>query len=97
VIGPHEILVRPIISEKNTLLNEQAQYVFEVSDRANKIMVRRAVEELFKVNVRAVNIMNVTGKKRRAPRSRTVGMTRSWKKAVVSLREGQRIELFQGV
>jgi len=94
---PHEILLRPIISEKNTMLNERGQYVFEVSERANKIMVRRAVEELFKVSVRSVNVMHVAGKKRRSPRSRTVGMTRSWKKAIVSLREGDRIELFQGV
>jgi len=94
---PHEVLVRPIISEKNTLLNERGQYIFEVSQRANKVMIRRAVEELFNVNVTAVNIMHVVGKKRRSPRRRTYGMTRSWKKAVVSLREGQRIELFQGV
>jgi large subunit ribosomal protein L23 len=94
---PHQILIRPIISEKNTMLNEQGQYVFEVDQRANKIMVRKAVEELFNVNVTAVNIMNVSGKRRRAPRSRTYGMTRTWKKAVVSLVEGQRIELFQGV
>ena len=93
----HQILIRPIISEKNTMLNEQGQYVFEVDQRANKIMVRKAVEELFNVNVTAVNIMNVSGKRRRAPRSRTYGMTRSLKKAVVSLVEGQRIDLFQGV
>jgi large subunit ribosomal protein L23 len=94
---PHEVLIRPIISEKNTMLNEQGQYVFEVSERANKIMVRQAVQELFKVDVTAVNMMHVSGKKRRSPKSRTIGVTRSWKKAVVSLREGQRIELFQGV
>jgi large subunit ribosomal protein L23 len=94
---PHEILIRPIISEKNTMLNEKGQYIFEVSQQANKIMVRKAVEEQFKVSVIAVNIMHVAGKKRRSPRSRTYGMTRSWKKAVVSLREGERIELFQGV
>jgi large subunit ribosomal protein L23 len=94
---PHEVLVRPIISEKNTMLNERGQYVFEVSQRANKVMIRRAVEELFNVNVTTVNVMHVAGKKRRAPRSRTYGMTRSWKKAVVSIRQGQRIELFQGV
>jgi large subunit ribosomal protein L23 len=94
---PHEVLIRPIISEKNTMLSEQGKYTFEVSQRANKIMVRRAVEELFKVSVTAVNIMHVAGKRRRSPRSRTYGMTRSWKKAVVSLSEGQRIELFEGV
>ena len=50
---PHQILIRPIISEKNTMLNEQGQYVFEVDQRATKIMVRKAVEELFNVNVTA--------------------------------------------
>lgn len=93
---PHEILIRPIISEKNTLLNERSQYVFEVAEAANKIMIRQAVEELFKVNVKAVNVLNVHGKRKRSARTRTSGMTRSWKKAIVSLREGQRIELFQG-
>lgn len=92
---PHEILVRPIISEKNTLLSEAGKYTFEVSERANKVMVRHAVEALFKVNVTAVNIIHVPGKLKR--RGRTSGMTRSWKKAVVTLREGDRIELFQGV
>jgi large subunit ribosomal protein L23 len=92
---PHEILIRPIISEKNTMLNEQSKYIFEVAERANKIMVRKAVEELFKVNVTAVNVMHVAGKRRRT--GRTYGMTRSWKKAIVTLQPGQRIELFQGV
>jgi large subunit ribosomal protein L23 len=95
MMSAHEILVRPIISEKNTMLNERGQYVFEVSERANKIMIRRAVEELFKVDVTSVNVMHVSGKRRRT--GRTIGMTRSWKKAIVTLREGQRIELFQGV
>ena len=94
---PHEIIVRPVISEKNTLLNEQGRYVFEVADAANKIMVRQAIEQLFDVRVRAVNVMHVPGKRRRNPRSRTVGMTRAWKKAVVTLAPGERIELFQGV
>ena len=94
---PHEILIRPVISEKNTMLNEQGRYVFEVADKANKIMVRQAVAELFNVKVTAVNVMHVPGKRRRNPRNRTVGMTRSWKKAVVTLAPGDRIELFQGV
>jgi large subunit ribosomal protein L23 len=92
---PHEVLVRPIISEKNTLLSEQGKYAFEVSERANKIMIRHAVQTLFKVDVTAVNIIHVPGKRKR--RGRTSGLTRSWKKAVVTLGEGQRIELFQGV
>ena len=95
MLTAHEILVRPIISEKNTLLNEIGQYIFEIDERANKIMVRQAVEELFNVHVKAVNTMHVTGKRRRS--GRTMGRTRSWKKAIVTLRPGDRIELFQGV
>jgi large subunit ribosomal protein L23 len=95
MLTPHEVLVRPIISEKNTMLNEQGQYVFEVSDRANKIMVRQAVEALFNVGVTAVNVLNVKGKRKRS--SRSLGVTRSWKKAIVTLKQGDRIELFQGV
>jgi len=95
MLTPHEVLVRPIISEKNTMLNEQGQYVFEVSDRANKIMVRQAVEAVFNVGVTAVNVLNVKGKHKRSGRS--LGVTRSWKKAIVTLKPGDRIELFQGV
>src|SRR5688572_29963290 len=100
MLTPHEILVRPIISEKNTMLNEGSQYIFEVAEPANKIMVRQAVEQLFKVTVTAVNVLHVRGKQRRtATRGGrgSVGMTRSWKKAIVTLKPGDRIELFQGV
>jgi len=91
----HQILVRPIITEKNTLLNDQGKYTFEVLPDANKIEIKRAVEEIFKVSVTGVNVVNVTGKMRRM--GRHSGMTRSWKKAIVTLAPGQRIELFQGV
>ncbi len=91
----HQVLVRPIITEKNTLLNEQGKYVFEVIGDANKIQVKQAVEEVFKVTVIGVNVLRVPGKMRRS--GRTAGMTRSWKKAVVTLEAGERIELFQGV
>jgi large subunit ribosomal protein L23 len=91
----HQILVRPIITEKNALLNDRGKYTFEVLPDANKIEIKRAVEEVFKVRVTGVNVMRVPGKQRRM--GRTFGMTRSWKKAVVTLEPGQRIELFQGV
>ena len=91
----HQALVRPIITEKNTLLNDRGKYTFEVLPDANKIEIKRAVEEVFKVRVTGVNVMRVPGKQRRM--GRTHGMTRSWKKAVVTLEPGQRIELFQGV
>ena len=91
----YQVLVRPVITEKNTFLNEQGKYVFEVAPSANKIEIKRAVEEVFKVKVAAVNVLRVPGKERRLGRHR--GMTRSWKKAIVTLEPGQRIELFQGV
>lgn len=94
-MNAHEILRRPVITEKSTMLGEHGQYAFEVARNANKIEIRRAVEEVFKVNVRAVNIVHVPGKMRRMGRNR--GLTSPWKKAVVTLKEGQRIELFQGV
>lgn len=91
-------IIRPVISEKSTFLGDSGHYVFEVAPSANKIQIARAVEQAFaseKVNVVAVNIMHVRGKARRLGRS--VGTTRSWKKAVVTLRPGQRLDLFEGV
>jgi len=91
----YEVLRRPVITEKSTMLSNIGQYVFEVAKDANKIEIKRAVEEIFKVRVRAVNIVHMHGKVRRM--GRTQGTTSSWKKAVVALEEGQRIEFFQGV
>jgi large subunit ribosomal protein L23 len=93
MLSAYEIIRRPIITEKTTMLGEQGQYAFEVAQRANKVDVKRAVEHIFKVKVRAVNMMHVRGKVRRMGRSS--GVTSPWKKAVVTLQEGQRIELFQ--
>ncbi|HEV8633292.1 MAG TPA: 50S ribosomal protein L23 [Chloroflexota bacterium] len=91
----NEVLIRPLITEKNTMLSSQGRYTFEVDQRANKPIVRRAVEQIFKVDVTAVNIINVPPKTRRVGRS--VGKTSPWKKAIVTLRPGQRIEVFEGV
>ena len=77
------------------MLAEGSQYVFEVARDANKIEIKSAVEEIFKVRVRAVNVIQMRGKMRRM--GRTQGRTSPWKKAVVSLEHGQRIEFFQGV
>src|ERR1700736_4404693 len=90
-------IVRPVVSEKSTLLGEQGKYVFEVAPDANKIQIKHAVEEAFsnkKVQVSEVNILRVPGKERR--RGRSVCMTRSWNKAIVTLRAGQRLPLLQG-
>jgi large subunit ribosomal protein L23 len=91
-------IIRPVVSEKSTILGDQGKYVFEVAPDANKIQIKRAVEEAFvnkKIEVTSVNIVHVSGKQRR--RGRSVGMTRSWKKAIVTLRAGQRLDLFEGV
>ena len=91
-------LIRPVVSEKSTVLGEQGKYVFEVAPDANKIQIKQAVEEAFaakKIQVDSVNIIHVPGKRRRV--GRRVGMTRAWKKAIVTLREGQRLDLFEGV
>jgi len=97
-LHPYNVLIRPLITEKGTYLSGFNKYPFEVAIDANKIQIKHAVEEAFsnkRVQVLAVNIVHVTGKERR--RGRSVGMTRSWKKAIVTLRAGQRLDLFEGV
>jgi large subunit ribosomal protein L23 len=91
----YEVLRRPLITEKNTMLVEQNKYAFEVAGNANKPQIKDAVEKAFKVKVASVNVMCVPGKMRRAGRQR--GMTSPWKKAVVTLEPGHKIELFEGV
>ena len=88
-----EIIIRPVVSEKSYSLIEQGRYTFEVDKRASKPQIASAVEEIFKVGVVDVNTMRVTGKPRRV-RTRA-GKTRDWKKAIVTLREGDSIEFFQ--
>ena len=91
----HDIILRPIITEKSSSLMERNKYTFEVHRDANKIQIRKAVEEIFKVKVLGVNTINVKPKPKRMGAFQ--GQTRSWKKAIVSLPEGQRIEFFEGV
>ena len=90
-----EVLRRPVITEKNTMLALQKKYTFEVAGQANKAQIKEAVKKAFNVDVVAVNVLTVPGKMRRAGRMR--GMTPSWKKAVVTIKEGQKIEIFEGV
>jgi len=91
----YEVLRRPVITEKSTTLQEQSKYAFEVDEKANKPLIKQAVEKAFKVNVKSVNIIGVPGKMRRIGRQQV--MTRSWKKAIVTLRVGDKIEFFEGV
>lgn len=93
----HDILRRPIITEKNTMLGAQNKYTFEVAEAATKPMIEEAVEKIFKVNVTAVNISHVPGKRRRMGRQRRPVVTSGWKRAVVTVQPGQRIEFFESV
>ena len=90
----HDIIIRPIVTEKTSALVELNKYTFEVHKSANKIQIRKAVEQIFKVKVLSVNTMNVSSKPKRM--GVFIGKTRSWKKAIVSLPVGQRIEFFEG-
>ena len=96
-MDPHQIIIRPVISEKSyNLIESEGQYTFQVDRRANKNQIKRAVESAFDVKVDKVNTAHVKSKpKRQGLRPR--GRTSTWKKAVVKLAEGERIELFEGV
>jgi len=91
----HQIIKKSLITEKSTVAREAAnQYNFEVDTRANKIEVCRAVEKLFNVKVLNVRVLNVLGKKKRA--GKVMGQRHSWKKAIVTLAPGSRIEGIEG-
>jgi large subunit ribosomal protein L23 len=94
-MNPHQIIIRPLITEKNTNLMSLNKYSFQVNRSANKMQIRQAIESIFSVSVTAVHTMNVRGKQRR--RGTAYGYTADWKKAIVTLAEGDRIELFEGV
>ena len=89
-LSPYQIVITPVITEKATSLQPIGKYAFRVHPRANKIEIRKAVQEIFKVKVRDVNTMKVRGKFKRQ-RFRE-GLTSSWKKAIVTLEKGQKIE-----
>ncbi|HTT76852.1 MAG TPA: 50S ribosomal protein L23 [Candidatus Binataceae bacterium] len=90
------LIVAPLITEKGTTVSEKAnQVVFRVRPNATKHKIRLAVEEMFKVNVTHVRTANFMGKERR--RGKTLGRQPDWKKAYVTLKEGDRIEFFEGI
>jgi large subunit ribosomal protein L23 len=92
----YSIIAAPLITEKGTFVNEVGnQVVFQVRPDANKVEIKRAVERLFKVKVLKVRTSNVLGKMRRVGRS--MGRRPDWKKAYVTLGEGQRIDFFEQV
>ncbi len=91
----HDIIRRPLITEKASELQSQDKYVFEVARTANKVQVKQAVSQAFNVKVVDVNMITVPGKLRR--RGQRQVATSSWKKAVVRLKPGDRITYFEGV
>ncbi len=94
-VHPFTVIRRPLITEKATTLAAENKYAFEVDERANKLQIREAVEAAFNVHVTAVNVMNVKGKMRRY--GRHYSKTTDWKKAIVTLAPGDKIELFEGM
>ena len=89
------ILIRPVVTEKSTLLQEERTYVFEVLPEATKQEIRRAVETAFDVKVERVNTLRVLGKRKRY--GARLSRQRSWKKAIVTLAPGESITIFEGV
>lgn len=88
---PYKVILNPLRTEKGTALQVDGKYLFAVNPRANKVAIKRAVEEIYKVSVVGVNTMNILGKRRRV---RLVeGKRPDWKKAVVTLKEGEVIEM----
>ena len=93
-MNPYDVLIRPLLTEKITAIREIKNSVaFAVDSRATRIDVRRAVEKVFSVKVASVNVMNVKGKKKR--QGRYLGKRSDWRKAFVTLKEGEKIELYE--
>jgi large subunit ribosomal protein L23 len=93
-LHPNEVLLAPVVSEKSYSLINDRKYTFKVHKNAHKTQIRQAVEELFEVEVAQVNIIKVQPKPKRRGLSR--GTRPGWKKAIVQLREGHAIEIFEG-
>ena len=91
----HDIIIRPLLTEKTNIQKEASnQLSFEVDPRANRVQIKRAVESVFNVSVAGVRTMHVKGKVKR--RGRIEGKRKDWKKAVIKLKPGERIEFFDG-
>ena len=89
-----DIIIEPIVTEKTNQMRKERKYVFKVDSKSNKIEIRDAIKQLFSVNPTKCNIINVTGKPKRV-RYR-LGRTSSWKKAIITLPPGEKIDIFEG-
>jgi large subunit ribosomal protein L23 len=94
-MDPTQVIIRPVVSEKSYILAANDKYTFRVHPDAHKTQIRQAVEQLFDVKVVEVRTISVKSKPKR--RGVTAGRTRSWKKAIVQLRSGDSIPVFQGL
>ncbi len=92
----HDVLLRPVISEKSVLETERNNYTFAVARDSNKFQIKAAVEAEFKVDVLGARVVNVKPKQKRRGR-KTLGMVPGWRKAIVTIAAGQKIELFEAV
>ncbi len=94
-----EVILRPVISEKSMDETQRGKYTFAVHENASKIQIKNAIEELFRVNVTAVNVLTTKPKEKRRNlrRSRVSGYTSPWRKAIVTLASGEKIEFFEGI
>jgi large subunit ribosomal protein L23 len=93
---PYEIIERPLLTEKSMDMSHDGKYTFRVAMDANKIEIAQAIEKIFKVDVVKVNTVHVRGKRRRMGRM-PEGRTPDWKKAIVTLKPGQTITMFEGL
>ncbi len=91
----YEILKRPLVTEKSTTLSELGKYVFAVNRKANKYEIKNAVEKAFKVTVTDVNVITVPGEMHRIGKNKA--FRQPWKKAIVTLKAGDKLQLFEGV
>jgi large subunit ribosomal protein L23 len=95
-LHPNQVLLAPVVSEKSYSLISDRKYTFRVHEDAHKTQIRQAVEELFEVKVQSVNIVKVQSKPKRRTGAFAKGRRPGWKKAIVQLKEGHEIEIFEG-
>lgn len=94
--NPHDIILKPIVTERSMMQTEEKKYTFQVSKDANKYQIKDSIEKIFDVKVEKVSVMNIQGKIKRMGRNQ--GRTASWKKAIIKLKpESKEIKLFENV
>ena len=93
IVHKHNILVKPMLTEKSSLAKEENKYFFQVRPDASKIEIKKAIKELFKVDVTSVNTTNYQGKKKRL--GKFIGKKPNWKKAIITLKEGESINFVE--